>query len=455
MTAELQAVLDRLAGPPDEAVRQLVDYVRRPSISATGEGIRDTAGYIAERMNRWGLDAALVETAGLPAVLGRTPPRPGRFTVLVYGHYDVQPPDPLDAWHSPPFTPTLRDGRIYGRGTGDNKGQHLAHLLAVRAWHEVHGETPCNVVVLLDGEEEIGSPHLPELAREHADALAADVVVWSDGPVHDSGEPTITFGVRGIVVFQLRATGANRPLHSGNWGGVPPNPVWTLVQLLATMRGAGGRVTIDGFYDSATPPSAAERAAMDRLPVDIAGLMRDIGIAELDQPAEWTVPERLSVRPTLTINGVRAGSLHHTIIPNEATVRCDARLVDGMTVQDTFDKIARHVARHAPTVQCRLLAGMEPSRTPLDSPYTEPIRRAIRQVEGQDPVLVPALGGSLPDYVFTKVLGIPSLGVPFANPDEANHAPNENLELARYLNAMRTSAAILGHLPSAVGGRVS
>jgi acetylornithine deacetylase/succinyl-diaminopimelate desuccinylase-like protein len=372
--------------------------------------------------------------------------------VLVYGHYDVQPPEPLDAWHSPPFVPTIRGGRIYGRGTGDNKGQHLAHLLAVRAWHEVHGELPCNVLVLLDGEEEIGSPHLPDLVREHAGELAADLVVWSDGPVHGSGEPTIMFGVRGIVVFDLRATGANRPLHSGNWGCIPPNPVWTLVQLLATMRDRTGRITVDGFYDDVVPPTPAERAAFDRLPVDLPALMDDIGITELDQPTGWSVPERLSAWPTLTINGVRAGSLRHTIIPHEATVRCDVRLVDGMTVRGTFDKLARHVARHAPSVQCRLLAGMEPSRTPLDSPYSEPIRRAIRQVEEREPVLVPALGGSLPDYVFTKLLGIPSIGVPFANPDEANHAPNENLELRRYRNAMRTAAAIFGHLPATAAG---
>jgi acetylornithine deacetylase/succinyl-diaminopimelate desuccinylase-like protein len=255
---DLQAVLDHLDRTADASVQQLIEYVRRPSVSASGEGVRETAAYIAELMSAWGMPARPVETAGLPVVLGRSRALPGRPTVLVYGHYDVQPPDPLDAWHSPPFEPTIRRGRIYGRGTGDNK----------------------------------------------------------------------------------------------------------------------------------------------------------------------------------------------------AAVRCDARLVDSMTVQGTFDKIARHVARHAPTVGCRLLSGMEPSRTPLESPYTEPIRRAVRHVEGVEPLLVPALGGSLPDYVFTKLLGIPSIGVPFANPDEANHAPNENFELHRYHNGIKTAAAILHYLAAgAPGGR--
>ena len=302
------------------------------------------------------------------------------------------------------------------------------------------------MVVLLDGEEEVGSPHLPEVIRQHAGELDADLVVWSDGPVHDSGLPTITFGVRGIVAFELRARGANRPLHSGNWGGVPPNPVWTLVQLLATMRGPDGKVTIEGFYDDVVPLTAAERAALERLPVDLAALLGDLGIDAPDEPKEWTVPERLAAWPTLTINGFQGGSLRHTIIPHEAAVRCDARLVHGMTVQATFDRIAGHVARHAPEVSCRLLGGMEPSRTPLDSPYTEPLRRALLLVEGREPLLVPALGGSLPDYVFTRLLGLPSIGVPFANPDEANHAPNENLELRRYFNGVKAAAAMLDQL---------
>jgi acetylornithine deacetylase/succinyl-diaminopimelate desuccinylase-like protein len=303
--------------------------------------------------------------------------------------------------------------------------------------------------VLLDGEEEIGSPHLPAVIAERAGDLAADLVVWSDGPVHDSGAPTVTFGVRGIVLFELHARGASRPLHSGNWGGVPPNPVWTLVRLLASMRGPDGRVTIDGFYDDVLPRTEAERDALRRLPVDVPALMAEIGIAELDEPREWTVPERLCAWPTLTINGMVGGSLRHTIIPHEATVRCDARLVDAMTVDDTYAKIADHVARHAPGVECRLVGGMEPSRTPLESPYADPVRRAVRHVEGREPVLVPAMGGSLPDYVFTKLLGVPSIGVPFANPDEANHAPNENLELRRYHNGIKTAAAILAFLASA------
>ena len=215
---------------------RLFSYLRHPSISAHGEGIAEVADYIAGVMTAIGLETRVLPTAGWPVVLGRRHDAPGRPTVLLYGHYDVQPPDPLDAWVSPPFEPTIRDGRIYARGAGDNKGQHFANLLALEALLACRGALPCNVTVLLEGEEEIGSPHMPDVVATHRDALRADLVITSDGPVDESGRSRILFGVRGVLSFELRARGANRDLHSGNWGGVAPNPLWTLVHLLATMK---------------------------------------------------------------------------------------------------------------------------------------------------------------------------------------------------------------------------
>ncbi len=429
-----------------EYLERLIDYVRRSSISAHGEGIGEVAEYIAGVLGKIGLETQIIPTAGWPMVYAEHCRKPGAPTVLLYGHYDVQPPDPLEAWISPPFEPTVRDGRLYARGVGDNKGQHFAQILGVEALLAVTGELPCNVKVLLEGEEEIGSPRMPEFVREHRDLLAADLVITSDGPVDESGRSTLNFGVRGIVSFELRARGANRDLHSGNWGGVAPNPIWTLVQLLATMKNDRGEVTIDGFYDAVLPLTDLERDALAALPVDVEAVKASLELGELDQPHERGYFERLSAWPTFTINGLHGGyggPGSKTVLPHEAVAKCDMRLVEAQTAEDTFATVEAHVRRHAPEVEFVRLGSMDPSKTPLDSRWAEPIRRGIVAAQGEEPLLVPALGGSLPDYVFTKTLGLPAFGVPYANADESNHAPNENLEIARFYSGIRTGAAML------------
>ncbi len=420
-----------------------------PSISAHGEGMTEVAGYLLETLTKLGLEAEAVATKGWPVVLGRYNKDPEALTVLLYGHYDVQPPDPLDAWDSPPFEPEIRNGRIYARGVGDNKGQHFAQLLALESLLDITGELPCNVIVMLEGEEEIGSPHLAEFITTHRDKLKADLVITSDGPVHDSGRATLMFGVRGIISFELRAKGANRDLHSGNWGGVAPNPIWTLVQLLATMKNTNGQVTVEGFYDSVLPATPLELEALAKLPVNVERIKQDLGLSQLDAPLERPFYERLSLFPTFTINGFHAGyggKGSKTVLPHEAFVKCDVRLVEAQNTEDIFKKLERHVAKHAPEVEFKRQGAMEPSKTPIEHPFTKPIIKAIRHAQQDEPLLVPAMGGSLPDYVFTKILGIPAFVVPYANADEANHAPNENLELSRFMKGIKTGAAMLSYL---------
>jgi acetylornithine deacetylase/succinyl-diaminopimelate desuccinylase-like protein len=430
-------------------IDRLIDYVRRPSISAHGVGMDDVAEYIARVMDRLGLEARIVPTPGWPVVLGRRVDAPGAPTVLLYGHYDVQPPDPLDAWVSPPFEPTIRDGRLYARGVGDNKGQHLAQILAIESLLACRHKLPCNVIVLLEGEEEIGSPHMATFVRAHRDQLNADLVITADGPVHESGRSCLCFGVRGVVSFELRARGANRDLHSGNWGGVAPNPLWTLVHLLGTMKNDRGEITIDGFYDNVEPQTELECAALADLPVDVPAVKRELGLQHLDQPRGRLFFDRLSAWPTFTINGLHGGyggQGSKTVLPHEAFAKCDIRLVEAQTVEEIFAKVEAHVRRHAPDVEFIRQGGMDPSKTPIDSPFTAPIRQGMVHAQGEAPLLVPAMGGSLPDYVFTKILGLPAFGVPYANADEANHAPNENLEIERFIMGIKTGAAILTHL---------
>jgi acetylornithine deacetylase/succinyl-diaminopimelate desuccinylase-like protein len=428
---------------------RLIDYLRRPSISAYGEGIGEVAEYIANVMRQMGLTIQIMSTSGWPMVFGEYHVHDNAPTVLLYGHYDVQPPDPLEEWITPPFEPTIRNDRLYARGVGDNKGQHFAQLMALETLLSCRGTLPCNVKVLLEGEEEVGSPHMPEFMRAHRDELQADLVIVSDGPVHENGQSTISFGVRGILDIELRAHGANRNLHSGHWGGIVPNPLWTIVHLLATMKNERGEITIDGFYDNVQPLTALERQALTHLPIDVDKVKRSLGIQRLDEPQERNYFERLAACPTLTINGIHGGyggPGSKTVLPHEAIAKCDIRLVEAQTADEILAKVKAHVQRHAPEVTVTSYGGMDPSKTQLDSPFTEPLRQAIIAAQGAPPLLVPAKGASLPNYVFTKTLGMPVYGVPYANPDESNHAPNENMEIARFIMGIKTGAAMLTYL---------
>ena len=430
-------------------VARLIEYLRHPSISAQNIGIAEVAALLVEKLTALGLQAEAVPTAGHPMVLGRFDGAPGAPTVLLYGHYDVQPPDPEDAWISPPFTPTIRDGRIFARGAGDNKGQHFAQLLALEAHLAVTGTLPCNVIVLLEGEEEIGSPRIADFVRANADRLKADLVVTADGPLHPSGRALLNLGVRGVVNFDLVAQTAQSDAHSGNHGGLMPNALWTLVHLLATMKSPDGRITIDGVLDPVVPPSEAERAAAAALPVDLPGYLAERGMTQLDAPADRPFHDRLMFAPTLTINGLHGGyggPGSKTVLPCAAVAKCDMRLVPEMTPDQVLDCVRAHVARHAPGVEVVAHGGMLPSRTPIESPFTEVIADAIRTARGEAPYIYPSMGGSLPDYVFTRLLGVPAFVTPYANADEANHAPNENIEIELFHAGIRTGAALLARL---------
>jgi acetylornithine deacetylase/succinyl-diaminopimelate desuccinylase-like protein len=352
---------------------RLIDYLRHPSISAYGEGIAETANYIADVMRHVGLAVRVMPTSGWPMVLGEYSARPGAPTVLLYGHYDVQPPEPLEEWLSPPFEPTIRAARLYARGVGDNKGQHFAQLLALETLLACQGTLPCNVKFLLEGEEEVGSPHMPEFVQAHCDELQADLVIISDGPVHESGQSIIS----------------------------------------------------------------------------IDEIQRSLDLQHLDEPRERGYFERLAAWPTLTINGIHGGyggPGSKTVLPHEAIARCDIRLVEAQTGVEILEKVRAHVQRHAPEVSVTSYGSMDPSKTPLDSRFTEPLLLAITAAQGRAPLLSPAMGGSLPNYAFTKTLGIPAFGIPYANADESNHAPNENMEVARFFMGIKTGAAMLTYL---------
>ncbi|WNJ93131.1 M20/M25/M40 family metallo-hydrolase [Bosea sp. 685] len=446
----LAAVFEHIETNRASFLDRLIAYLRHPSISAENIGIAEVGALLVEMLTDIGLETSLMPTEGHPMVIARWEKAPGKPTVLLYGHYDVQPPDPLEKWLSPPFEPTIRDGRLYARGVGDNKGQHFAQILAIESHLKVHGTLPCNVILMLEGEEEIGSPNIAGFVRANREVLKADLAVTADGPRHASGAAAIKFGSRGVASFELRCRHASRDVHSGNFGGVVPNPIWTLVHLLGTMKNEAGEITIAGFHDGIEPPSAEELAAIERLPLDVEAVKQSLGLARLDAPAERPFYDRLCFRPTLTINGLHGGyggPGSKTVLPNEAFAKCDVRLVGAQDPEDILRKIAAHVARHAPEVEfIAAEKGMQPSKTPIASPFTPMLRRAFVAAQGVEPLLIPAGFGSLPGYVFTKILGIPAFVTPYANPDEANHAPNENLTLDCFYSGLRTGAALLHEL---------
>ncbi|RVT84193.1 M20/M25/M40 family metallo-hydrolase [Rhodobacteraceae bacterium CCMM004] len=449
LAPDLAAVFDHIDRQRDAFVAQLTEYLRHPSISAQNIGIREVSALLVRRLSDLGFAAEAVSTDGHPMVMARGPEVPDRPTVLLYGHYDVQPPEPLEAWVTPPFEPTIRDGRIWARGAGDNKGQHLAQILALESHLAVHGTLPCNVIVLLEGEEEVGSPHIAAFARHHAERLRADLVVTADGPQHPSGRPIVTFGVRGMAGFELRARTARSDAHSGNYGGVMPNALWTLVHLLATMKRPDGTIAIEGLADPVIPPTEAERAAAAALPLDLDRFLADTGMDRLDAPQDRPFYDRTMFHPTLTINGLHGGyggPGSKTVLPAEAVAKCDIRLVEAMTPDQALDCVEAHVAKHAPEVEVVRMGGMLPSKTPLDDRFAGPVRAAVARGMGVEPLIYPVVGGSLPDYVFTKILGVPAYVTPYANADEANHAPNENMELRLFHNGIRTGAALLWEL---------
>ena len=393
-----------------------------------------------------GLSAEVVKTDGHPAVLAKSENVPGAPTLIVYGHYDVQPTEPDDAWVSPPFEPTVRDGRIYARGAGDNKGQIFAQLMAYRAWRATAGRAPVNLVFLVDGEEESGSVHLPDVVRERLGYLAGDAVYLSDGPVYADGRYQVALGVRGLLCIEVEVQGAPRDYHSGHMGNVLPNPAWELTELLASMRDAEGRVLVPGFYDDVREPEPAARAAADALAVNEDEFARRHGVDRLAPVHFSGFSDRTMFHPTLNLSGLRTGYTGTgtmTIIPGSAIARLDMRLVSDQDPDDIYAKVAAHIADVLPhAIVHNLDGGVPPSRTPMDHPVVELVSDAVTRATGEKPLLIPSTGGTLPDWVFTKLLGLPLVKVPYANTDEANHAPNENLELERFFTGVRIAASV-------------
>ncbi len=449
--SEVRANVHRVIDERSEShLQDLCTLVAQPSISAHDEGVKECAQLLADMMKKRGIAAEVIPTPGQPVVYGELIEDPNAFTLLCYGHYDVQPTDPLDLWESPPFEPTLRDGRLYGRGTGDNKGQLIAHVFAASAWKEVAGRVPINLKFVFEGEEESGSPNLGHFVREHKDRLACDLVYISDGGLHPSGDPVISLGNRGVVGITMVAEGADRDNHSGNKGGVVPNPVWMLTHLLATMVDPEGNVLIDGFYDDVRPITEVETDLVARLPFDPVEFGQTMGVPRVEY-SQQEYYQRIMLKPYFNISGISSGYVgpgSKTIIPATAECRIDVRMVADQRTADIVEKVKRHAAAVDPRV--RVIAGgmgaMEPSRTAPDHPAVPAVARALEEVHGTPAHINASGGGSLPNAVWPGILGTSHIGAPYANADENNHSPNENLAVDCFHRGIHASAEVFWHL---------
>jgi len=453
MTATIAYDLESWLTENDARIHEeLYEFLRIPSVSARTEHTPDVARaaqWIAEAMRSAGLEATVHPTAGHPVVLGewRRAPK-GAPTVLVYGHYDVQPPEPLELWTSPPFEPTLRDGNIYARGSVDDKGQLFLHVKALEAHLRVRGTLPVNVVVLAEGEEEVGSENLAPFIEQHADRLRADAVVISDSAMFAPGLPSILSSLRGLAYFQIDVQGPAQDLHSGSYGGAVVNPAMSLARILATMHDAEGRVVIPGFYDRVRDWEPEVREEIRGLPFEEAGFLRETGAPALGGERGHSTLERLWTRPTCEVNGLLSGYTGQgakTVLPAKAMAKVSCRLVpdqDPKEIGRLFEAHVRTVAPKGVSVKVTMIHGGRPWRAALDGPLYDAARRALAAAFGREPVIT-GEGGSIPVVDdFARILGAPVLLVGFGLPGENAHAPDEWMRDENFVKGMRAVAVL-------------
>lgn len=438
----MQRVIEHIEAGRERHLAELSEFIAIPSVSTDPDHAEDVARcaeYARDALSGIGFERVeVVPTDGHPVVYAEWLGAPDAPTVLFYGHYDVQPVDPVELWSTPPFELVVRDGRIYGRGSADDKGQVFAHWKAWEALFAVRGGLPCNVKVLLEGEEEIGSKHLEPFLEERREALAADVILISDSPMFSRGVPSLCYGLRGLCYMEIEVRGANTDLHSGSFGGAVANPANALATILASLKDENDRVTIDGFYDRVVPISDDERAAYAELPFDEEAYRTMLAVPALAGEKGYTTLERTWVRPTLDVNGMISGFTGNgakTVLPAKAAAKVSMRLVPDQEPNEIADLFARHVERVAPkgvSVEVVPHHGAPAYLAPLYHPANVAAARALESAFDAKPVFTRE-GGSIPITVtFERILGLTSILMGFGLPDENAHAPNENLDLENF-----------------------
>jgi len=431
----------------DRLLDELLELLRIPSVSADPKYKADVARMadaMAESLRKAGADKVQVHaTPGHPIVTAEKIIDPAKPTVLCYGHYDVQPADPLDLWNSPPFEPVIKDGNIYARGACDDKGQVYMHVKAFEAMMQ-HNALPCNVKFIIEGEEEVGSPNLADFIRNNVALLKCDVILISDTSIIANDVPSVTVGLRGLTYMEVEVTGPNRDLHSGVYGGAVANPINTLCDMISSLIDKNGHITVEGFYDDVLIIDDAERSEMAKTPFDLEEFMQDLGVKAVKGEAGYSSLERTSIRPTLDVNGIWGGYTGEgskTVLPSKAYAKISMRLVPDQASEKIADLFAAHFKKIAPPyVQVKVTHhhGGEPVVVPLDFPPMQAAISAMEKTFGKKPIPTRE-GGSIPIVaMFEKVLGAKSILMGFGLNSDAIHSPNEHYGLFNYYKGIET-----------------
>lgn len=437
----------------ESLVRRLFPLLEQPSISTQDSGMEKCAALLAQEMKDLDIETSIVPTAGYPVVLGRLD-LGAPVTLILYGHYDVQPPEPLDLWNSDPFQPEIREGYIYCRGVADNKGQLFAHLMALHVLRALGRKPDCNLLFLFEGEEEVGSPNLPEFVRAQAHRLKAHGVLTADGTMTSTGNPLIMPGLKGMLGVELVCQGANQDVHSAK-ADIVPSPTWRLIQALASMRTPQGLVTIDGFYDDVLPLTDRERELLEGLPDDSLFQKDLLGLDSLLPVVKDEGYHIARTKPTFNISGIFSGYTgkgFKTVLASEATARLDIRLAPDQDPENILAMMRQHLdGRGYDDLKLHVKHSCPPSYTDVDHPFVQMAASAARKAFCRDPWIYPKVIGSGPDWLWTKILDLPSVIVPFAGADSSTHAPNERMSIENYLQGIRFSATLFsglgGYLP--------
>jgi len=446
----LDQVAEYINSRKDEYIEELKAFLRIPSISTLQENKKDmydAAEFVAAKLENAGIEnIKLIETGGHPLVYGDWLHASGKPTVLIYGHYDVQPVDPIDLWESPPFEPVIKDGKIFARGATDDKGQMFVHIKSVEAFFKTVGNLPVNVKFLIEGEEEIGSHALNEYVNKNADLLKCDCVLISDTSLFAPEIPTLTYGLRGLSYLELEVTGPNKDLHSGSFGGAVDNPLNVLAEIISKLKNKDGKITIPGFYDDVLKLTKKERANFKTLPFSSKKFAASLGVTQLKGEKGYSVFEQLWARPTLDCNGILGGftgSGAKTVLPSKAMAKISMRLVpnqDPKKISKLFINYIKKIAPKTVKVDIKDLHGAYPVVSPLDSKATIAAAEALSKVFGKKTVFMRE-GGSIPIVVvFSKKLKVPVVLMGFGLNSENLHSPNEHFNLKHFQLGILTSA---------------
>jgi acetylornithine deacetylase/succinyl-diaminopimelate desuccinylase-like protein len=452
----LKEIINHIKNNKQTYIEELKDFLRIPSISTLSENKKDVAGcaeFVSENLKKIGLNRVeIFKTEGHPIVYGEWLGAPGKPTILVYGHYDVQPVDPIELWNSPPFEPTIKNGKIFARGATDDKGQVFMHFKSVEAFFKNEGSLPVNIKYIIEGEEEIGSENLNVFLKNNTDLLKCDVVLISDSSLYGPGIPTLTYALRGLAYLEVEMIGPNRDLHSGSFGGSVANPINKMAQLISELQDKNGRITIPGFYDDVIKLTKKEKENFKALKFSDKNFAKDLGVGQLEGEKGFTTLERLWARPTLDCNGIIGGFTGKgakTVIPSKVTAKISMRLVPDQNPNKIAKLFERHLKKIAPkSVKIKVinLHGAYPSLTAVDNPANVAAAKAMSRAFGKETVFMRE-GGSIPIVTeFSKRLKSPVVLMGLGLNSENLHSPNEHFDLNHFELGIISSAYFMREL---------